>query len=574
VPALVPVGAAVLDERRLRLLLEIGQALVAELDLETVLAKVLAAARELTGARYAAIGVLAPDRHSLERFVTSGIDAETRARIGEPPHGRGILGMLIEDPRPLRLADVGAHSGSYGFPLGHPPMTTFLGVPVLIRGESWGNLYLTDKDGGDEFEAQDEEAMRVLAGWAAIAIDNARLYQAEHQRRGELERAVRALETTTEIARAVGGETQLDRVLELVVKRGRALVEARSMVVLLRDGEALVVTAVAGAADNELVGQRVPIEGSATGAVLRSGRSERISDIGERLRYVLADRISASNGLLVPMTFQGRVLGVFGAFDRITGGPSFTAEDERLMDAFAASAATAVATAQSALRLGLRRSIEAAEAERGRWARELHDDTLQELAALKIALASARRSSSPAAVEATLGDAVGQIDATIRDLRSIITDLRPAALDALGVLPALEALVERVRSRAAVDIDLVAEPAFEAESERNRLAPEIELALYRIVQEALTNAVRHADATTVRIEIGETDAGIVTSVADDGVGFDVAHSHAGFGLIGMSERVTFAAGSLEVASSADGTRVTFTLPAIRSAADPAAGSGT
>ncbi len=243
------------------------------------------------------------------------------------------------------------------------------------------------------------------------------------------------------------------------------------------------------------------------------------------------------------------------------------------MDAFAASAATAVATAQSALRLGLRRSIEAAEAERGRWARELHDDTLQELAALKIALASARRSSSPAAVQATLDEAVGQIDATIRDLRSIITDLRPAALDALGVVPALEALVERVRSRAAVDIDLVAEPAFEAESERNRLVPEIELALYRIVQEALTNAVRHADATIVRIEIGETEAGIVTSVADDGVGFDVADSHVGFGLIGMSERVTFAGGSLDVASSAGGTRVTFTLPAIRIAEDAAAGAG-
>jgi signal transduction histidine kinase len=572
-PALVPAAATVLDERRLRLLLDIGRAVVAELDLETVLEKVLGAARELTGARYAAIGVLAPDRRTLERFVTSGLDAETRARIGDPPHGRGILGVLIEDPRALRLADVGAHSRSYGFPLGHPPMTTFLGVPVLIRGESWGNLYLTDKHGGDEFEAEDEEAMRVLAVWAAIAIDNARLYQTEHQRRGELERTVRALETTTEIARAVGGETQLDRVLELVVKRGRALVEARSMVVLLRDGEELVVTAVAGAADNELVGQRVPIEGSATGAVLRSGQSERIADVGERLRYVLADRISASTGLLVPMTFQGRVLGVFGAFDRLTGGPFFSAEDERLMDAFATSAATAVATAQSALRLGLRRSIEAAEAERGRWARELHDDTLQELAALKIALASARRSSSPAAVQATLDEAVGQIDATIRDLRSIITDLRPAALDALGVLPALEALVERVRSRAAVDIELVADPAFEADSERNRLAPEIELALYRLVQEALTNAVRHADATVVRIEIGETDAGIVTSVADDGVGFDVADSHAGFGLIGMSERVAFAAGSLDVASSPEGTRVTFTLPAHRTREDAAAGAG-
>src|SRR5262249_56288963 len=138
-------GPVTLDERRLRLLLEIGQAVVAALDLEPVFRHVLTGARELTGARYAAIGVLAPDRRSLEQFVASGIDDETRERIGDLPRGRGILGMLIDDPRPLRLADVSAHPRSYGFPLGHPPMATFLGVPVLIRGRSWGNLYLTEK---------------------------------------------------------------------------------------------------------------------------------------------------------------------------------------------------------------------------------------------------------------------------------------------------------------------------------------------------------------------------------------------------------------------------------------------
>jgi signal transduction histidine kinase len=566
-PAPSPVAGAAtsLDERRLRLLLGIGQDIVAALDLETVFRHVLEAARELTAARYAAIGVLAPDRRSLERFVSSGIDDVARERIGDPPRGRGILGLLIDDPRPLRLDDVGAHPRSYGFPLGHPPMSTFLGVPVLIRGRSWGNLYLTEKEGGGPFDAQDEEAMRVLAGWASIAIDNARLYEAEHVRRRELERTVRALETTTEIARAVGGETQLDRVLELVVKRGRALVEARSMVLLLRDGDELVVTGVAGAIEPELVGARVPIEGSATGGVLRRRRPERFSDVGERLRFALHDRISASTGLLVPMTFHGRVLGVFGAFDRLVDGPDFTAEDERLMEAFAASSATAVATAQSVFQLGLRRAIEAAEAERGRWARELHDDTLQELAALKIALASARRSADLPGVHEVLDEAIGQIDGTIRDLRAIINDLRPAALDALGVLPAVEALVERAAARAGVEIELVTDRAFEADSARNRLAPEVELALYRLVQESVTNAVRHAEASRVRIEIGEQDDCVVTTVTDDGVGFDATAGHAGFGLIGMRERVAFAGGSLDVSSSGEGTCVTFRLPAARSA---------
>ena len=216
----------------------------------------LDAACELTGARYAAIGILTADRRSLERFVTRGIDAETQREIGDLPRGRGVLGVLIDDPRPLRLADVGKHPKSYGFPIGHPPMRSFLGVPLLIRGEAWGNLYLTEKSDG-EFDESDEEAILALAGWAATAIENARLYRSERERRDALERAVRGLEATTEIARAIGGETRLERVLELIVKRGRALVEARGMVILLTDGDELVITAVAGQVDDALVGTRI-----------------------------------------------------------------------------------------------------------------------------------------------------------------------------------------------------------------------------------------------------------------------------------------------------------------------------
>ena len=143
------------------------------------------------------------------------------------PRGRGILGVLIDSPEPLRLPAVGHHPKSYGFPPGHPPMSSFLGVPVLIRGQAWGNLYLTEKEGGEQFDAVDEESVGILAAWAAIAIENARLYEAVAARRDELEVSVRRLEATTAIARAIGGETDLDRVLELIVKRGRALVGAR-----------------------------------------------------------------------------------------------------------------------------------------------------------------------------------------------------------------------------------------------------------------------------------------------------------------------------------------------------------
>ena len=234
-----------LSEERLLRLLEVGRALVAELDIERLLHRVLDVAQELTGARYAALGVLDDRRERLERFLTIGIDEATHSAIGDLPRGHGILGMLISDPRPLRLPNVTEHPQSYGFPLNHPPMHTFLGVPILIRGEAFGNLYLTEKEVA-EFDDGDEEAVVILADWAAIAIDNARLHRDVRLRRDELERAVSALETTTAIARAVGGETDLQRILELIAKRGRALVGARAMVIELAQGPDLKIMSVAG----------------------------------------------------------------------------------------------------------------------------------------------------------------------------------------------------------------------------------------------------------------------------------------------------------------------------------------
>ena len=199
----------------------------------------LETARDLTGARYAALGILDEGKRELERFLTIGVDDETRKVIGPLPRGHGVLGELIRNPEPLRLHDVTEHPRSYGFPAGHPPMTTFLGVPVAVRGEAYGNLYLTDKAGGEDFTEKDEELLVVLSEWAAVAIYNARLYESTEQRRRELERAVRGLEATATIARAVGFETELDRVLELIVKRGRAMSEARAAARSAGGGKAL-----------------------------------------------------------------------------------------------------------------------------------------------------------------------------------------------------------------------------------------------------------------------------------------------------------------------------------------------
>src|SRR3954464_1708202 len=272
----------VLDHERLEPPLGAGRGLLSDLDLSAILDRLIELARELTGARYAALGILDDRRTELEQFLTTGVDAETHRAIGDPPRGRGILGLPIQEPAPLRLHDVGAHPKSYGFPPGHPEMRTFLGVPVTIRGQAWGNLYLTEKEGGEDFDEADEASVVVLADWAAIAIENARLYEAVNARRKELERAVRGFEATATIARAVGGETDLDRVLELIVKRGRALVEARSVLILLRERDELYVAAAAGhVVDRDPV--RLPVGGSLVGDALERQRTLLVADVEREL---------------------------------------------------------------------------------------------------------------------------------------------------------------------------------------------------------------------------------------------------------------------------------------------------
>jgi signal transduction histidine kinase len=535
---------------------------ISELDLETLLHRVLAVACDLTGARYAAVGVLDEDRHELERFLTRGIDDETRDAIGDLPRGRGVLGVLIGDPEPLRLADVGRHPGSYGFPPGHPPMTTFLGVPIRIRGEAWGNLYLTEKADG-EFTEDDEEATVLLAAWVGIAVENARLYDRERHRAAELEQAVRGMRATTDIAKAVGGEMELERVLELIVKRGRALIHAQSLSIALCEGGELAMRAAAGDFAPGLLQARVPLEGSIGGSVVQRKRSQRLSDVNAQLRFTLHDHVDARGGLVVPLMFRGHVVGVLYAFDRQVDGPEFTRDDELLLESFAASAATAVATAQEFTAHGLRRSIEASERERQRWARELHDQTLQDMAALRVSLSAARRRGTPEAVAQAVDDAVARLGDGIDALRAIITDLRPAALDQLGATAAIEALVERVRGApgapAAIELRVELDGAVQPGPARHDAA--VEDTLYRVVQEATTNVLKHAGAGRIDIEVLERDGAIDVCVCDDGCGIDTRQAGDGFGLVGMRERLALLGGTLTVSSRpGGGTEVRATVP--------------
>lgn len=546
-----------LDEQRLRRLIDVGRGPLSQLDPEAVLDQVLETAREITGARYAALGILDRDRRELERFTTRGIDDATHRSIGDLPRGRGILGVLIDSPQPLRVPNVGKHPESYGFPPGHPPMSSFLGVPVVVRGEVWGNLYLTEKVGGAQFDAADEESVVILAAWAAIAIENARQAEAIAARRDELEQFARRLEAAHAIAVAVGAEMELEKVLELIAKRGRALVEARSLVILLREGADLVVAASVGVTQSA-IGARVPIDGSTTGQVLRSHTVQRISDVGAHLRISAAQLgvRDAQTALLAPLVYRGRGLGVLAAFDHGVDATGFSADDEMTLRAFAASGATAVVLAQTVQHERLRHSLEAAEAERRRWARELHDETLQGLGGLRVMLTAALRRGPEGDVADLLREGIGQVEREIENLRAIITELRPAALDELGLVPAIEALVARVSTVEGLTIEC----ALDLPDHDRRLAQELETTIYRIVQEALTNVAKHAHADFVRVTISRTGDQIEVEVADDGHGFDLVGATSGFGLAGMRERVTLSGGRLEITPAAAGTTVRAVIP--------------
>jgi signal transduction histidine kinase len=544
-------------EDRFRRLIDVGSDLLSELDLEVVLCSVVEAARELTGARYAALGVLDPEGRELERFINIGIDEETRQGIGNLPRGRGVLGELIREPAPLRLRDVNRHPHAYGFPPGHPPMHSFLGVPIAVRGETYGNLYMTEKRGAVEFDEDDEEAARTLAGWAGIAIENARLYTSLSEREAEVEQALRRAETSVDIARTVGGETDVQRVLDLIVKRARALVDARGLLVLLRRGDSLYVAARAGAVGDEAGELTIPLDDEVFGAAMEDRVAQRLERGSPPSQARLRERFGAEAALVVPLLFRGRAVGTLVALDRETGGVEFDHEDLRLLQAFAASAATAVATAQTVESDRLRQQVESAERERQRWARELHDEALQGLAAIRISLATALQSKGERRadrIESAAEETMVRLEGQINELNRLINDLRPAALERLGLAGALKALAEESSFRGRVEIEARIDLPDEASGDEERL-------VYRLVQEALTNVLKHASASRVELTAEEADGAIRIVVRDDGRGFDPNTGGGGRGLRGMRERIELLGGEIAVSSRpGEGTEVSARVP--------------
>lgn len=539
-------------EARLRALLEATAALTSELTLDTLLQRIVEVAAETTDARYAALGVLDESGSALERFVTTGIDNDAQEWIGAFPHGRGILGVLIRDAAPLRLTNLGADPRSVGFPPNHPPMHSFLGVPVVLRGVAYGNLYLTEKIGGGEFDETDEELVTLLAAQAAVAVENARLYESAT-------RWSQQLESLHEVVRTLVEEMELDRLLELVCSRLRELIGARLATILLPEGDQLRIAAADSEAGTEeaLLDRRIGIQASKAGRVLERRQSARVDSVldDHEVDQEEARRLGVRSGLYVPLVARGKAIGVIVLHDKLGREARFNDADLRLAEIFAARAAVAVDLSQRVARDTLRRVLEAQELERRRLARELHDETGQALTSILLGLTAVTDAPDAESARGAEADLRELVVSALQSVRRLAVELRPSSLDDFGLAPALERLGANLAERSELDVSVDV-------SVLDRLSPDAETTLYRFVQEGLTNVVKHAGAKKVHVVVTRGDGGVNALVEDDGRGFDPRDAHSdSLGLAGMRERLALVGGTLAIESKpGQGTSLLVFVP--------------
>jgi signal transduction histidine kinase len=528
------------------LLLEAGLALSSELSLDAVLNRIVTLAIQLTGARYGALGVVGPAGRLIE-FVTSGISDEDRGRIGEPPHGGGILGVLILDARPLRLPSIADDPRSVGFPPNHPPMKSFLGAPVKALGEVFGNIYLTEKQGASEFDVADQETLVVLATQAGVAVANARLFE-RAERRG------RWLEAVREVTNAILDGTGSSEVLALVTARARDLAGAATagLVVPSDDGELTMLVA-DGSHAEDLLGMAVPREKSISGDVIRSGRPRVLEDVsGEPGAHEPMVRLGKLGpAIFLPVTMRGEAAGTLMVANP-RGSEPFAEEVSDLVQSFAIQASSALEYS----RARADRDRLALMEDRERIAKELHDGVIQSLFAVGMGLQGTALLAGDEDLSRRIEGAVEELDSVIRDLRSYIFGLRPGILVDRALDQALRDLAEDFERRTGVvtvtDVDEIA---------ASSLSP-VGADLVQLAREALSNVGRHAGATTVRMSLATRSGGAVFVVDDDGKGFDPAEAAGrGSGLSNMRERAEALGATLTLDSVAgEGTTLTVILP--------------
>jgi len=526
-------------------LLEAGLTLAAELSLPATLQRIVELAASLTGARYGALGVLGRDG-VISEFITTGVTAEQRAAIGHIPVGRGILGVLIDDARPLRLHDLAEDNRSVGFPPNHPPMRSFLGVPVTARGRVYGNLYLTEKDGGRDFDADDERALTLLAAQAGVAIENAQLYEEARDRARRLE-AIRA------ITAAILAGTDTGELLSLVVGYARALAGADLATLALPAGSGrLRVEAADGLLAEQLQGTVFAAQGSVTGEVIRTGEAVVLADASADERVVQpVVRARVGPVVFIPLAVRGRILGTLTVAN-VKGGPLLREREVQLVETFAEQAAVALEYGRLQGELQRLALLE----DRERIAKELHDGAIQALFAVGMGLQGSALLAGDEELRGRLQDAVEEVDRVIRDLRNYIFGLRPGILADRQLDQALQRLCEEFQERTGVLAIAEVDPAVAAEL-TGRAADVVQLA-----REALSNVSRHAEAATCRVSLYRDENGQVLEVDDDGRGFDPATAAGtGQGLRNLRERAEHLGGRAQIHSApGQGTRVQVRIP--------------
>ena len=528
-------------------LLDAGLTLASELSLPIVLQRIVDLAAQVTDARYGALGVIGDDGSDLVDFVTTGISARQRRDVGALPRGRGILGLLIKEPRSVRIPNISEHPQSVGFPPNHPPMRSFLGAPVRAMGKVLGNIYLADKRGAAEFSLEDEESIIVLATQAGVAIANARLYEEVRTR----ERWLDALrEITNEIFAGADPDSVLDNIAEharrLAVADGASIVTAGPA-----PGE-LIVSAAAGAYAGALRGLAVPVIGSISGTVMRAGSAFALDDAGSDPRaYQPMVRLGHHGpALFAPFRVRGGAAGTL-IVANLKGGRRFDEQTVRLVESFADQASVAVAygRAQADLRrLGLMD-------ERERIAKELHDGIIQSLFAVGMGLQGAALMAVAPQTAARIESAVEELDRVISDLRNYIFGLRPGILADRQLDQALRVLAEETQGRSQVRIEVAVDPALAANlSSRSH-------EIVQLTREALSNITRHAHARHSMVRLTKRGSNAVLTIDDDGVGFDARGDSAGNGLGNMRERARTLGGEMRVTSKAGkGTKLRIAFP--------------
>ena len=531
-------------------LLRVIVGLASDLDLDATLHRIVTAAMELTGARYAALGVRAPNGQLLS-FVHSGMEPDTAERIGRLPAGRGVLGVLLDRPEPLRLDDLGAHPAAVGFPDHHPTMHAFLGVPITIRQNNFGSLYLTEPSGHAAFTEADEVAARALASAAAVAIDNARLYD-------RVRDTARWLEASRTITTAlVSGNELVAKPLQMIAERVGELTAAEQAIVLVPSDadlpadevDTLVVSAAVGVLADEVLGQQVPVDGSTTGGVFRSG----MPVITESFRHPIQafTDVGQRPAIVMPLRAQNSVLGVL-AVARHRDDMPFDSSYLELVSDFADHAAVALRLAESRQQA---REL-ALIVDRERIAHDLHDHVIQRLFAAGMDLqGTIARTRSPE-ITKRLTRTVDDLQATIDEIRGRIFALH-APTTATGFRQKLQESIADLTENREIETTVRLSGPLTA------VGADVAEQAMSVVIEAVSNAVRHSGAEHLTIGVDVTDE-LSIDVTDDGRGIDPANARRS-GLANMKRRAEIVCGSCEIADApGGGTRVRWSAPIVES----------